>query len=196
MEQKIKNVREKILNYINSEEIHMHSKWYFIFKYILNIFLIFIAFLSLLYFISFILLIIYERRIFDVLNVSKSGFHSFMTSVPWFLIFLVFVVIIILEILIRKYSFVYKRPFIYTFFGIILVVLLIGFLIHKIDAQFRFARFGEKPDFPIIGPMHKFFRGDLEKRPFNNREFPIKNEKDLRFDRSMHMPLDGVFEIK
>lgn len=175
MEQKIKNIKEKILNYVNSNEVSIKPKWYFVFKLIFKIIVILIVFLVVIYFFSFFNLIVYEKSLMGLTNMRNLGF---VFTLPWLILLLLLILLIVLEFLIRKFSFVYKKPLIYSLFGLVFLVLIIGFALNRIDNQFNFARFGERPEMPILGPMHKYFRGTFGQRYFDKK--PPKNfEKDF-----------------
>lgn len=186
MEQKIKNIKEKILNYVNSNEVSIKPKWHFIFKLIFKIIAILIVFLAIVYFISFSNLVIYEKESLGLLNMRNFG--HFVFTLPWLILFLSLVLLIVLEFLIRKFSFVYKKPLIYSLFGLIFIVLVIGFALNRIDNQFRFARFGERPEMPILGPMHQHFRGTFGQRYFDRK--PPRN-----FEKNFMMPMMPRQEI-
>ena len=60
---------------------------------------------------------------------GSEGFGTFFMSLPWVLIALSVSFIALLEILIRRYSFAYSRPYAYSSLGVILLVVLGGIAI-------------------------------------------------------------------
>ena len=142
----------------------MYPKWHFMLKTAFTVLLSLILFLILIYLISFIGLIIHEKHLFDIFNLGPRGLYDFMFSLPWIIVFLSIIFLIVFYVLIKKYAFVYEKPFIYSFFLLILLTIFIGRLIYIFDHNFRFARFGENPRVLILGPMHRYYRGNLEDR--------------------------------
>lgn len=183
MEEKINNIKEKILNFIHKDEVKMKPRGYFIFKSILQIVSVFLVFIATLYLASFISLILKEKEVFKTFGIRPNELSHFIYAVPWMIVFLSLVLLVVLEILTRKFAFVYKKPVAYSLFAIIILVLSIGFLLNKIDREFRFARFGEGKA-PILGPMHKYYRGEFEERPFVKKfyKFQDRRIKDPNFD--------------
>jgi len=173
MEQKIKNIKEKILNYIELNKVSIKPKWYFISKLVLKIIIILIIFFIAIYFISFFNLIIYEKGSMGLFNMRNLS--NFVFTLPWLILLLSLFLLVVLEFLIRKFSFIYKKPLIYSLFGLVFFILIIGFILNRIDNRFSFARFGEKPEVPILGPMHKYYRGTFGERFFDKES--LRNSK-------------------
>jgi glucan phosphoethanolaminetransferase (alkaline phosphatase superfamily) len=156
-------IQEEVLNAIKEGKLNMRPKWHFILKAILRALSIIILFFALVYLLNFIGLVTHEKD-FNLLDLSPRGMRAFMTAVPWVIVLLSMSLLSIFYILIKKYSFVYKKPIVYGFFGLIFFVLFIGFVIHIFDMNYRFARFGEGARTPILGPMHKYYRGEMNER--------------------------------
>lgn len=183
MEQKIKNIKQAIIDCVDTGTVSMKPKWFFVLKSILRISAIFVVFLTTIYFISFIGLIVQEKALFDLFHLGPKGMKEFLFAIPWLIVLFSLFLLFLLEVLASKFSFVYGKPIFYSLLLLIVCVLLIGFVLYKIDKQFHFARFGEKPNAPVFGPMHKYYRGDYEKRPFYReyKELRRQNKKDFMF---------------
>lgn len=180
MEQKIKNIKQKIIDCVDTGTVSMKPKWFFVLKSILRISAIFLVFLTIIYFISFIGLIIQEKALFDLFDLGPRGMKEFLFAIPWFIVLISLFLLFLLEVLASKFSFVYEKPIFYSLLLLMFCVLLICFVLYKIDKQFSFARFGERPNAPVFGPMHKYYRGEFEKRPFY-KELKRQNKRDLMF---------------
>lgn len=168
------NIQENIIESIKSGKVHMKPRWYFVLKFILNILLVSVVFFASIYLLSFIGLVLHEKDLFNLFDLSPQGMKMLMTSIPWIVVMLSVTLLMVLYVLVKDHSFVYKKPLAYSFSGLILLVIFIGFVIHIFDVNFRFARMGADDRTPIMGPMHKYYRGDL------------KDKKKMdRFDRKM-----------
>lgn len=172
MSEEIKKIEEQVKILIEEGRVKMKPRWFFVLKSILNILFILIVFLIMLYFISFISLVVRERLALGF-HPAMIGWGKFIFGIPWLIVSLSFILLIVLEVLVRKYSFVYRRPIAYTLFFSIFFIVLITLLLPKIDKEERLPRLGEDPRIPVFGPMHKFYRND-----FNEREF-----KKFRIER-------------
>ncbi len=180
MEQKIKNIKQAIIDCVDTGTVSMKPKWVFVLKSVLRLTAIFVVFLTIIYFISFIGLIVQEKALFDLFDLGPRGMKEFLFAIPWLIVLFSLFLLFLLEVLASKFSFVYGKPVFYSLLLLIFCVLLIGFVLYKIDKQFHFARFGEKPNAPVFGPMHKYYRGEFEKRPFY-KELRRQNKKDFIF---------------
>lgn len=165
MSEEIKKIEDKIKSLIEEGRVKMKPKWFFILKSILNISFIMIVFLVVLYFSSFLSFVMRERLALGF-HPHMVGWVKFLFGVPWLIVLLALIALLVLEILVRKYSFVYRRPLAYTVFFSIFIMIIITMILPKIDKRERLPRLGEDPRIPVFGPMHKFYRND-----FNEREF-------------------------
>lgn len=169
-----KSIQENIIDSIKSGKVHMKPRWYFVLKFILHILLLVVVFFASIYLLSFIGLVLHEKELFNIFDLSPKGLKVLMSSIPWIIVMLSVCLFIVLYVLVKDYSFVYRKPLAYSFFGLIMFVVLVGFIIHVFDVNFKFARMGEDQRPPLLGPMHKYYRGD------------IKDKKKMeRFDRKI-----------
>jgi hypothetical protein len=143
----------------------MKPKWFFVLKSILNVLFISIVFLIVVYFVSFISLVLRERLALGF-HPGMIGWGKFLFAMPWLIVMLALVMLLVLEVLVRKYAFVYRRPVAYTVFFSVLAIVFITLLLPKIDRKERLPRFGEDPRIPVFGPMHKFYRNDFKEKEF------------------------------
>lgn len=147
----MKNIIEKI----KKGEIKMKPKWHFALKTLLVILSTIVASLFILYLISFIF---FSLRLSGLWYLPKFGFRGLgplLFSLPWLLLLSAILLIVVLEILVRRFSFVYRRPILYTVLGIIILVLLGGFLINKTHMHPALFQRAEKGHLPIVGPMYR-----------------------------------------
>lgn len=172
MSEEIKKIEEQVKILIEEGRVKMKPRWFFVLKSILNVLFILIVFLIVIYFSSFISFVMRERLALGF-HPNMIGWSKFLFGIPWLIVILAFISLAVLEVLVRKYSFVYRRPLAYTVFLTIFIMILITFMLPKIDKKERFPRLGEDPRIPVFGPMHKFYRND-----FNEREF-----KKFRIER-------------
>jgi len=166
MEQKLKDIKVDIVNYIKTNKVTMKPRWHFILFALLRVIAVVVVFVSILYLASFITLVMREHELFRALGLRPQSVHGFMLSVPWFLVVLSLILLVLLEVLTRKFQFVYRRPIVYSIFALLVLVLVVGAIVREVDKEFRFARFGEKPNAPILGPVHRYYRGEFGERPF------------------------------
>ncbi len=181
MTEQIKKIEDKITALIEEGKIKMKPRWYFVLKSILKILFIVVSFLIVLYFASFMVLVSREKLAFAGNPGSFLAWSKFIFSLPWLIFMFALGMLVVLEILVRKYSFVYKKPIAYTLFIFIFLVVLFSFVMSKIDRQSRIPRWGEDPRVPVFGPMHRYYRGDVKARPVHPSQ-KIKIQKSYRIE--------------
>lgn len=133
----------------------MRPKWHFVFKAFLAAIGVIILLLALLYLASFILFILRQTGVLFVLVFGSPGWHAFFVSLPWLLIFLLFVFIVILEILVRRYSFAYRQPLLYSAIGIVIFVLIGGYIVAVTPLHGRLFMEAERNKLPFVGQFYR-----------------------------------------
>lgn len=124
-------ITNKVLNKIKRGEVKMRPKTYFIFKAVLLA--LGTLFLT-LFIICLISFIVFSLRANGVLFLPKFGFPGIkllLGSLPWLLVFLAIILIILLQIFAKHFSFVYRRPIIYSLLVVIMIVSAGSFLIDR-----------------------------------------------------------------
>jgi hypothetical protein len=170
-------ITEKVISKIERGELKMKPRIYFIAKSFLLIGFLALASLFLLYFGS---LIIFVLRVNDILLFRGMGFYpirSILLSFPWYLVFLTFILIIVIEIISRRFQFVYRKPFIISLFGILFIVVASSFLIERSSLHHSFYRLAEQERLPLAGKMYR----ELGNLDINDAHFGVilKKKNDL-----------------
>ena len=151
-----KRAEEKMLDAIRKGEVEMIPHWHFVLKTVLMITGGILALLVLLYLASFVVFSLRQTGAWFAPIFGAAGWYSLLRSMPWILVALLAIFIIVLAILVRRYAFVYKHPFVYLFIGIVAVVAIGGFAIAQTPFhQFLFdsSRHGRLP------VLSGFYRG-------------------------------------
>lgn len=147
-ENNLNSVREKIHEAIKSGKLSMLPRWHFVWKAALSFMGILIISLALLYLVSFAIFSMYRSGIWFVPSFGFMGMRAFLLAIPWILILASIPFIILLELLVRKYSFGYRKPVLYTLIGIIITVFLGGFIVAQTPLHGTMMNFAEKHRMP------------------------------------------------
>jgi len=116
-----------------------------------------LAAMTVLYLVSFIVFVLWRT---GVLYLPGFGFQSlgiFFLSLPWLLILLAAVFMLLLEIFIRRYSFAYGRPFLYSALAVIFLGIAGGIIIGETPLHEKFFDEAENGSLPLAGPMYEYF---------------------------------------
>lgn len=153
------SLTKKVFNKVGKGELKMKSKLYFVLRAILFSLITVLIFLFILFFVSFI---IFSLRISGVWFLPSFGFQVtgiFLTSLPWILILVAMALIIVLEFFVKKFSFAYRRPILYSVLAIIILTASGSFVIAKTQMHSDFFWKAQERKLPMAGG---FYRG-LEK---------------------------------
>lgn len=155
--QEQKSIKERVLEKIKSGQVKMRPKIYFILKTILiggGIlgFGIFVVFL-----ISFIKFHLRASGIWYLPGFGFRGLRIYLRLLPWFLIFISAVLILVLEILAKRFSFVYRQPIFYSLLAIILITLIGGFIIEKTSLHPKLLLQAREGKLPLVGHAYRDF---------------------------------------
>ncbi len=152
---KSKSLKESILDLIKSGEISMRPRWHFVLKAILTVLGMAILFLAILYLLSFIFFILRASGVWFAPEFGFRGIGIFLLSLPWLLIALSIAFVVLLEVLVRQYSFAYRKPLMYSLAGIIVFVMVASFAIARIGFHERISRFIEEEGVLALRPFYR-----------------------------------------
>jgi hypothetical protein len=151
-----------IMDAIRRGDIRMRPRWHFVLLSTLSVLGVLIVFLALLYIASLAVFFLRDSGVWFTPTFGPRGWFSLLRSLPWLLIFLLFIFIVVLEILVRRYAFVYKKPLLASVLGIIALILVGGFFIAITPLHYELlssARHGGPP------PLNLIYRGPFRGPP-------------------------------
>ncbi len=152
-----RSIKKKVLEKIRSGEVNMRPKIYFLLKaiFVAGTILVFIGF-----FILLTTFIVFHLRAGGVLYLPGFGFRGmglYFTSLPWILILLSVFLIFILEILTKRFSFVWRQPALYSLLAIILITIIGGFFVDRVAFHQSMLLRSEQGRFFLVSPIYREF---------------------------------------
>ncbi len=183
------NLREQVLARIQKGQAKMTPRWHFILKAALFLFGFMLIFLCALYLLSFTLFVLDKSQLWFVPQFGAHGLFVFLYSLPWLLIFIVLLLLLFLQIVARHYSFSYQRPFLYSLFGIAVVVILGSSLIQKFGFHEGVSEYSRLHKVPVAGMVYERFEFAEEKSVYpgiiieiHDPNFSMKNRRQETFE--------------
>lgn len=150
-----KTIREQVLLAIESGQVKMRPKWHFAVKTALFLVGVVLAVFTLLYLTSFVIFILHQSGVWFMPAFGARGWREFLFSLPWLLVFLSAIFIILLQILIRRYSFAYGRPFMYSVGAILALAIAGGALLAQTSFHRRLFMRARDHHLPFAGGMYR-----------------------------------------
>ncbi len=150
-----KSIIDNVISQIKSGDTKMKPKWHFVLKTTLfAISTIFVS-ITLLYIVSLVIFILRKTGVIFVPLFGLKGLSVFMLSLPWILIILGIAFVIVLEILIKHYSFTYRRPLLYSLLGIVIIMSVGGVLVFKARIHDSLLKYAEDTKIPMIKSFYR-----------------------------------------
>jgi hypothetical protein len=152
-----KPLEEQVLEAIKSGRVKMTPKWHFALNAGLLLTGALVVLLTLLYLSSSIIFMMRQSGVWFLPNFGFKGWSAFFSHLPWLMLFLLIVFIIFLEILIRHYSFTYRRPLLYSFLAVIFLAAIGGFLAERTHFHNGLSRFTQEKEVPLFNRFYRDF---------------------------------------
>jgi hypothetical protein len=151
------SIKDSVIKAISDGKISMRPRWQFVLRAVLLICGIMVLVLALLYLVSFAIFVLHETGEWFVPGFGPHGIREFLSSFPWVILLLSVAVLVSLEILVRKYSFSYKRPVVYTIFGIVILVMVGGVVVAQTPLHGGLYVRAHSNHLPIAGSLYRDF---------------------------------------
>ncbi len=149
------NLQEDILHKIKAGEIDMKPKWRFVLEAGLWLSGLLVALLVTIYLISFVMYFLKESGLIFAPGYGFRGISLFVISSPWVLIIMSLVFIVILYFLIKRYTFSFRQPLLFTMIGIVVCVIIGSIFIQQTTIHERVHRFTQRHELPGFLPLYR-----------------------------------------
>lgn len=152
------SIKREVMDAIKNGRVHMRPRWHFVLLSVLFAIAVAIVVIILLYVVSLFIFILHDTGAWFVPAFGGRGWFSFIRSVPWLLIALSLVFVGLLEIFLRRYALIYRKPLLVSLLGVIIVITAGGFLVASTPLHrqlYWYARHNELPP-PFQVPYNVF----------------------------------------
>lgn len=173
------SITDNIYKKINSGAVSMRPKWHFVLKATLAILGVVIFLLASLFLVSFLLFAFRNSGIGFMPYLGFRGIIPLILSLPWILIIVSLLFVVVLEVLVRRYSFAYRKPLSYSLLAIIILVFSGGAIVAESNMHDRFLERAEGVKAP--GPIGNFYKNNLDKDIDGIYVGVVKNFEDEGF---------------
>lgn len=199
-----KGIKNGVMEAIRSGKAPMRPQWYFALRGALIGTGALIAFCLALYLASFAVFLMNETGAWEAPLYGTDGLVPFLRAIPATLILLSLVFIAVLETLVRRHSFAYRAPLLYSLIAVLATVMTASAFVAPLHrAPFRVARHG---GMRIGGQLYRRFgvgrvrnvrHGTID--GLVNNGFILRNIEDatslVRVSPKTHLPKSMVFKI-
>ena len=186
----LSHLKEDILNKIKAGQAKMRPKPYFVVRTVLAFVGVIIAAAIVVYLVSFIYFVLHRSGAWYVPAFGVRGVGLFLKAVPWVLIAAIILFVALLEILVRRYSFTYRKPLVYSVAGISVVALAAGYAVAHTSLHRGFYRHVREGKMPFAAPMYQGFGMQRFERMYPGKITTFTDEGFV-----LHTPRDEALSI-
>ncbi len=154
-------IEKGVISKIESGEVKMKSRKYFILKAFMFSLSLLLLGLFLLYIGSLIIFVLRANDIFLFQGMGFKGWRVVFLSFPWYLVLLSFLLIILLQVFGKNFRAVYRRPLLYSFISILLFVIFGSILIEKCSFHQTFYNRAKQGELSLGLGMYRHL-GDID----------------------------------
>ncbi len=120
------SLHQSVMDAIHKGHVRMRPRWHFVLLSVLGVSGVLILLLAALYASSLGVFFLRDSGVWFTPSFGPRGWFDLLHSIPWILVLLTVVFIVVLELLVRRYAFVYKKPLLTSALLILLFVVLGG----------------------------------------------------------------------
>ena len=153
------SVRTDVMDAIRKGEVRMRPRWHFILTSALTILGAFIVLLALLYVVSLAVFFLRDSGAWFAPAFGPRGWWVLLRRIPWILVAFIAAFVVILEILVRRYAFVYRKSLLASVLLILLIIFIGGFAIEQTPLHPQMALSAGRGQLPP--PFSAVYRGPL-----------------------------------
>ena len=147
--------KEKLLNKIKKGEIKMKPKVFFVLRTLGLVACTLLCLLLLVYLASFIAFW-FKAIGFGLLGgFGFWGVQRIFFALPWLLILFCLALLFVFETLAKRFSFVWRKPLVYSLVLIVLFALLFAFIVSKTGFHSRLFFKAQQRELPLMGSFYR-----------------------------------------
>jgi cellulose synthase/poly-beta-1,6-N-acetylglucosamine synthase-like glycosyltransferase len=121
-------IKNKIIERIKTENIRMKPRWHFVLQGALLFFSVMVLLLILIYLFSFLILFVNSESFIKMPLHEVRDYINLTESLPWIIILFSVIGFIIVETLVNKFEFAHRKPFLYSFILILIIIVMFGYI--------------------------------------------------------------------
>ena len=204
-----KRLKDTVLADIESGAVKMRPHAYFMLHSILLALGGFMILMTLVFLASLIFFMLRQTGVWFTPAFGLRGIGIFIASLPWLLVLSALVFVLILELLVKKYSFGYRQPLLYSALGVIAVALVGGSVVARTQLHAALYRQAQANHLPIAAPLyqHCCMKGVKEVHPGkittvssegftmvtpNHEEITVRISSRTRFPHGIDFGIDDI----
>ena len=131
MDEVKRDLKRAVMDAIKKDGVIMRPRWHFLLLAALTATGALILLLALVYLFSFVVFALHDGGSWFAPSFGMRGWFDLLRSIPIYLLILFAIFAVVLDVLVRRYSFGYRRPLLVSLGVIVVIVLVSGFIVAQ-----------------------------------------------------------------
>lgn len=154
-EQQPTSLAATILEKIRSSKLQPHTRTYFITQSVIAALGIALVACILVFASSFIFFTLRQTGAWFAPGLGPRGWLVVWTALPWVFVLVVVGLVVVLELMLRRYQRVYRRPVLYTTVGLVTMTVAVGLVAARSPFHHQAYRFAKDRKPPILSDLYQ-----------------------------------------
>ena len=150
-------LREAVLEAIKKGKVHMRPRWHFVLRAWLFAVGCLLVFLTALYLTSLVIFALQQTGNWFAPDFGSRGWRHLFFVFPWVLTVLALACILVLELLVRYYTFAYRRPILLSLVLVLVIALGGGHVVARTSFHQRISSFSVRHRVPFAADYYRHF---------------------------------------
>lgn len=151
---------EELLRVIRERGVSMRPKWHFTLENFLAAIGAAFLLVGAVFVASFIVFSLRKSGALDMLGFGLLGWYEFFFVLPWWFIFFALLALLLLEGVLRKFSFAYQLPILYTFAGVLFLSFIAVVVADRLEMHRYLREISESHDITPVRGLYSAMSDD------------------------------------
>ena len=153
------SVRGRVLASIENGRVFMRPKWQFLALSALVVLGAVVVVGAAIFLASFVLVVLERNGLWALSGFGPRGLRALLFHLPWLVIGTAALAVIVLEVLVRQFSFGYRRPILLTLAALVFMVTAGSFVLARTAFHPLLMRRAAEGGLPFVAPLYRGFGG-------------------------------------
>lgn len=158
-----KNIKDEVLKKIESGQVGMRSKTYFLLKLVLLSVVVVLVTLISVFLLSFIIFGMSLDGSLFLVRFGGTGWYHFIFALPWYLLAIDVLLLILLDWILKSFRFGYKSPVVLLFIGTFLTITIASTLINLTPFHQNIMRKINEKKIPLFPNIYSGVKSEIQK---------------------------------
>lgn len=150
-----RSLKDNVLGAIRTNSVRMRPRWHFVLRAALSVTGLALAALFAVYLVSLAIFILRLNGGWFATSFGTAGLRVFLLGIPWAVVIIAIVFLVVVQLLVKHYSFAYRRPLLYSVIAIVAIVAIGGFAVARTGFHRELLSRARDERLPVAGAIYR-----------------------------------------